>query len=74
MVDANWWATQRATRSNAHIALENAMCANAQMLLHPNRQPEMHNADCQAHQGQREQLLEERRKEIRNANRQAHNA
>ncbi len=37
--------------SNAQIALENATCVNSWTLLHPNRQQETHNADCQAHQG-----------------------
>ncbi len=39
--------------------------------MHSDRQQEMHNTDPQAHQGQREQLPEERRQEIRNINRQA---
>jgi hypothetical protein len=31
-------AAQRATHSDMQIALENATCVNARMLLHPNRQ------------------------------------
>ncbi len=73
-VDASWRAAQRAARSNVQIALENAMCANAWMLLHPNRQQKTHNADCQAHQGQREQLLEECHQETCNVDHQARSA
>jgi hypothetical protein len=53
-MDANWRAAQRPTRNNVQIVLENATCANAWTLLHPNRQQETHNMDCQARQGQRE--------------------
>ncbi len=35
--DASQRAAQRAARSNAQIALENATCANAWTVLHPNR-------------------------------------
>ncbi len=51
-MDASRWAAQRPTRSNVQIVLENATCANAWTLLHPNRQQETHNMDCQARQGQ----------------------
>ncbi len=44
------------------------------MLLHPNRQQETHNTDCQTHQGQREQLLEECHQEICNTDHQARSA
>jgi hypothetical protein len=37
-VDANRRTTQRAARSDAQIVLENATCANARTLLHPNKQ------------------------------------
>jgi len=73
-VDASQRAGQRVARNNAQIALENTTCVNAWTLLHPNRQQETHNADCQAHQGQREQLLEECHQEIYNVDHQAHNA
>ncbi len=36
-MDANRQATQRPMRSNVQINLENATCANAWTLLHPNR-------------------------------------
>ncbi len=39
--------------------------------MHSDRQQEMHNTDLQAHQGQHEQLPEERRQEIWNIDRQA---
>jgi hypothetical protein len=51
-VDASRQAAQRPTRSNVQIVLENVTYANAWMLLHPNRQQETHNTDCQARQGQ----------------------
>jgi len=44
--DANQQAAQRATRNNAQIALENVAHANAQMLLHSDRQQETRNVDC----------------------------
>jgi len=50
-MDASWRAAQRPTRSNVQIVLENATCANVWTLLHPNRQQETHNTDCQARQG-----------------------
>jgi hypothetical protein len=71
VVDASRRAAQRPTRSNVQIVLENATCVNAWTFLHPNRQQETHNTDCQTCQGQREQLLEERHQEICNANHQA---
>jgi hypothetical protein len=73
-VDASWRAAQRAAHNNAQIALENATCANAWTLLHPNRQQQTHNTDYQAHQGQQEQLLEERHQEICNFDHQARSA
>jgi hypothetical protein len=73
-MDASQHVAQRATRSDAHIVLENVVRVNARTLLHPNRQQEMRNANRHAHQGQREQLLEERRQEIRNADRKARSA
>jgi hypothetical protein len=71
VVDASRRAAQRPTRSNVQIVLENATCVNAWTFLHPNRQQETHNTDCQARQGQREQLLEKRHQEICNVNHQA---
>ncbi len=71
VMDANRRAAQRPTRSNVQIVLENATCANAWTFLHPNRQQETHNMDCQARQGHREQLLEEHHQEICNADHQA---
>ncbi len=53
------------------IALENVRRVNARTLLHYDRQQEMHNTDLHAHQGQREELPEERRQKIRNIDRQA---
>jgi len=70
-MDANRRAAQRPTRSNVQIVLENATCANTWTFLHPNRQQETHNMDCQACQGHREQLLEEHHQEICNADHQA---
>jgi hypothetical protein len=54
VMDASRRAAQRPTCSNVQIVLENATCANTWTLLHPNRQQETHNTDCQARQGQRE--------------------
>jgi len=54
--------------------LENVVHANAQMLLHSDRQHETHNADSQAHQGQHEQLPQKRHQEIQNIDRQARSA
>jgi hypothetical protein len=50
-MDASRRAAQRPMRSNVQIVLENATCANAWTFLHPNRQQETHNTDCQACQG-----------------------
>jgi hypothetical protein len=47
--DANRWAAQRTMRSDAQIALENAMRANARMFLHSDRQQKMRNTNRQAH-------------------------
>ncbi len=49
MSDASWQATRKAAHNDAQITLENDVRANGWTLLHPNRQQEMRNADCQAH-------------------------
>jgi len=72
--NASWRVVQKTMCNDAQIALENVRRVNAQTLLHSAKQQEMHNTDLQAHQGQREQLSEERRQEIRNINRQARSA
>ncbi len=54
VADASRRAIQRTVCNNAQIALEIAVRANAQTLLHPDRQQEMRNANRQAHQGHRE--------------------
>jgi hypothetical protein len=63
-VNASWRVVQRTACNDAQITLENVRRVNARTLLHSDRQQEMHNMDPQAHQGQREQLPEERRQEI----------
>jgi hypothetical protein len=50
-MDTSRRVTQRAARSDAQIALENAARANARTLLHPDKQQETRNANHQAHQG-----------------------
>ncbi len=74
VMNASWQVVQRTTCNDAQIALENVGRVNAQTFLHSDRQQEMHNTDPQAEQGQREQLSEERCKEIRNIERQTHSA
>jgi hypothetical protein len=73
-VNANWRVVQRIARNDAEIILENVVRVNARTLLHYDKQQEMHNANPQAHQGQREQLPEDRHQEIRNVDRQARSA
>jgi len=73
-MDANQRVAQRAAHSDAQITLENVACVNTRTHLHPNRQQETCNTNCQAHQGQQEQLPKERRQEIQNADCHACNA
>jgi hypothetical protein len=68
-MNASWRVVQRTSCNDAQIALENVGRVNARTLLHSDRQHEMHNTDPQVHQGQCEQLSEERRQEIRNIDR-----
>jgi hypothetical protein len=53
-MDANWRIAQKTALNDAQITLENVARVNARTHLHPNRQQEMCNMDCQAHQGQQE--------------------
>jgi hypothetical protein len=68
-MNASWRVVQRIACNDAQIVLENVGRVNARTFLHSDRQQEMHNTDLQAHQGQREQLPEERHQKIRNIDR-----